>query len=291
MTPEEQAAADAAAAAATKGGETWHAKLPEDMRADPSLIDFKDETEMVNMPINVARSYINTKKLVGRDKLPMPKTDEEWAETYNRLGRPEAASQYNLAVDETIPAPIRELVASEAEWFKTTAHALGLSDKQATSLFTEYTKKTAASAAELRTGAETIQHESEAALRTEYGSSFEGKMVLMNRGIEALNAKVGGGLKDIISGAGLSRDTTFIKTMVMVGEMMAEDLGLDKVTGGPSIDAATLDEQIKTLQADKAYTTASDPAHSMTVAKVAKLMQVKHGNKPVDALTRSSFIT
>jgi len=89
MTPEEQAAADAAAKEALTKEFGWRANLPEDMRKEASLESFKDETEMVEMPINVAKSFISTKKMVGADTLKIPKTDEEWSDVYTKLGRPE----------------------------------------------------------------------------------------------------------------------------------------------------------------------------------------------------------
>jgi hypothetical protein len=273
--------------------ETWHTKLPEDLRADPSLVDFKDETEMVPMPINVARSYINTKKLVGRDKIPMPSTPEEWNDTYNRLGRPEAPTQYNVAVegvDDTNPQ-LKEILSKDVEWFKNVAHEAGLSDTQARKLFKRYTDKTVETFTGMQTNHEVNMNAAETELRTAYGNNFEGKMVLMNRGIEELDRKVGGGLKDIVKNTGLVADPKFVKAMVLVGEMMSEDLGLDKSTGGPAIDAASLDEQIKTLQSSPAYLSSADPAHNVTVQKVAKLMQMKHGKRPVDPMTRSSFLT
>ena len=49
----DDAAAAAEAAAAAAAATTWHKDLPEDIRADPSLVDFKDETEMISMPIGV----------------------------------------------------------------------------------------------------------------------------------------------------------------------------------------------------------------------------------------------
>ena len=131
---------------------------------------------------------------------------------------------------------------------------------------------------------------SETDLRTAFGNNFEGKMVIMNRGIEELDRRVGGGLKETIKDLELARDAKFVKAMVMVGEMMSEDLGLDKLTGEPSMSAESLDEQMATVQASPAYRTATDPGHEVAVQRVAKLMQMKHGKQAVEPLTRQSFI-
>jgi len=256
------------------GAETWHSKLPDDLKADPSLVDFKDEKEMIPMPINVARSYVNTKKLVGRDKIPMPKTPEEWDETYKRLGRPEAPTHYNVAVEGIEDPKLKEMLGNQLEWFKSAAHSVGLNDAQAQKLFKAYTEKSGETLKNIKQTGENSLREAEVELRTRYGNAFEGKMVLMNRGIEELDSRIGGGLKDLIKGVELSRHPAFIKAMVMVGEMMAPDMGLDKDTGGPAISAESLDEQIRTIQASPAYLKATDPGHQVAVDKVARLMQI-----------------
>lgn len=272
------------------GNDSWQSKLPEDLRADPSLVDFKDETELVPMPVNVARSYINTKKLVGRDKIPMPKTPEEWDETYRRLGKPEAATQYNVAVEGVEDPKVAETLKPDAEWFKEIAHKHNLTDEQARGLFSEYVTKTVEGVNSQLKDAQDIITANEAELRTKYGNAFEGKLVLMNRGIDEIDRRVGGGFKDLITGVGAEKSSKFVQGMVMVGEMMAEDLGLDKNTGGPAMAAGALDDQISTLKADPAYTDGTNPGHQAAVSKMAKLMQQKHGTKPVDAMTRTSFI-
>ncbi len=271
--------------------ETWHAGLPEDLRDNPSLVDFKDETEMVSMPINVARSYVSTKKLVGRDKIPMPTTEEEWSDTYNRLGRPEAASQYDIEIDPNADAKVREALSNDVEWFKNAAHKAGLNARQTTALFSEYANRSSEAYATVNSNNENTMQESEAELRTLYGNNFEGKMVLMNRGLSELDQRIGGGLTDMIKATDLQSSPAFVKSMVMVGEMMAEDLGLDKMTGGPAVSAGDLDEQIATILTSDAYGNAQDPGHDVAVEKAAKLMQMKHGKTAVDTLTRTSFIT
>jgi len=286
-TPEEEAAAAAAAAAAK--GETWHIKLPEDIRADASLADFKDEAEMVSMPVNVARSYINTKKLVGRDKIPMPKTDEEFMEVYNRLGRPKESSEYTMVIPESITnEKLKEGLTEQITWFKDVAHKHGLSDKQATSIFGEFANLSATQVGDLQKTAEIAFSEAEVALRTEYGNAFEGKMVLMNRALDSLDA--GTGLKQLITESGLGRHPAVIKTFVKVGEMMAEDLGLDKDSGEIAETPENLEEQKNELMRAKAYTDAKDPAHKDTVRKVAQLLEKIHGRKKVEPTDRNTFI-
>lgn len=270
-------------------GETWHSKLPEDIRADASLIDFKDESEMISMPVNVARSFINTKKLVGRDKIPMPKTEEEWNETYKRLGRPETAALYDLPINETINnETLKAALSDDAAWFRDVAHKIGLSEKQATALFTGYGNRTVESLSRIDTNAENVFREAEIELRTSYGNAFEGKMVLMNRAVEEIG---GTEFKELVKGTDIGRHPAFIKAFVKVGEMIAEDLGIDKTTGAISETPEGLQEQVQTLMALPEYFDATNPAHKVTVAKVQKLMQRIHGTKVVEPTDRATFLT
>ncbi|MCP4488998.1 MAG: hypothetical protein GY820_17050 [Gammaproteobacteria bacterium] len=273
------------------GGEdkTWHEALPEDIRADASLVDFKDESEMVNMPVNVARSYINTKKMVGRDKIPMPKSDEEFMAVYDRLGRPKEATEYSTAIPESITdEKLKENLTTQLEWFKGIAHSAGLNDTQATAIFKAFAESGDKQMGEMQTNAENQFREAEIALRTEYGNSFEGKMVLMNRAIDSLDQ--GTDIKALLDSTGLSRHPAIIKTFVRMGEFMAEDLGIDKTTGEIADTPESLKDQKDELMKSPAYLDAKDPAHDTTVRKVAALIEKISGSQKVEPTNRMTFL-
>ena len=101
--------------------------IPEDLREHPSLSPIKDVQ-------NLARSYVNSQKLIGADKLPLPAnpTDEDLDRIATRLGRPEAASGYEIAVDGNI---ITEDVAQD---FAEMAHKTRLTPKQVVDVLDYY---------------------------------------------------------------------------------------------------------------------------------------------------------
>ena len=271
------------------GDKTWHEALPEDIRADASLVDFKDETEMVNMPVNVARSYINTKKMVGRDKIPMPKSDEEFMQVYDRLGRPKESSEYTLNVPESITnETLKEQLAGQKEWFQKTAHSIGLSNTQADKLFSAYSELTNSSIGDIQQQNENQFREAEISLRTEYGNAFEGKMVLMNRAIDSLDQ--GTDIKALLDSTGLSRHPAIIKTFVKMGEFMAEDLGIDKTTGELAETPESLKDQKEELMKSPAYLDANDPSHATTVRKVAALIEKISGSQKIEPTNRMTFL-
>lgn len=277
MTSEEQIAADAAAAKETLTKEIgWRANLPEELQKDPSLESFKDETEMISMPINVAKSFIHTKKMVGADTIKIPKTDEEWSDVYTKLGRPETQELYNLSSPEGINPALKDMIGKDSEWFRELAHKQGLSDNQATALFQEYAKRVSDTYSKTITQSEDETMNNEIQLRTEFGSAYEGKNILGDRALEKLG---GSGFMEFAKALGLSKHIEFNRFKFALGNMMAEDLGLDKATGQLITSKESLQEQIAELYSNPAYLDATHAEHKVTVTKVTKLMEQLHGTK------------
>ena len=72
--------------------------LPEDLRVEPSLRNFTD-------PASLAKSYVHAQRMIGADKIPLPgktATDEDWANVWSKLGRPQAPSEYQLQFENPV---------------------------------------------------------------------------------------------------------------------------------------------------------------------------------------------
>ena len=274
-----KAAAEAEAAAKlAAANETWQSKLPEDLRADESLAHFKNDENMIPMPVNVAKSFVHTKKMVGADTLKTPKTDEEWEDIYNKLGRPETHELYLLQSAEDTHPDLQESIGKDADWFRNTAHILGLSDKQATGLFKEFTKQMSDKYNEMQNTADTDGINTEIQLRTEYGSAYEGKEIITKRALEKL-----GGVEfmELINATGVNKHPVFKRAMFKIGDMMAEDLGIDKSTGQLLKSKSTVKEEIAHIQAQPAYVDGAHPEHQALVAKVFELNKQIHGDEVI----------
>jgi len=258
--------------------ETWRSKLPEELKAEPSLADFKDESEMIPMPVNVAKSFVHTKKLVGADVIKMPVTDEERMELYNKLGRPETDELYVLQSATDINPVVQKSLDKDTSWFREIAHKLGLSDTQATTLYADFTKQISDNYNETMKFAEQKGINTEIQLRTEYGAAYDGKKVLMQRAMQEIG---GSEFMELVNTSGINKSPAFIRAMFKVGDMMAEDLGLDKSTGALIKSKSSVQEEISSLMAHKAYFDGTHPEHKSVVQKVATLNQQLHGTKPV----------
>jgi hypothetical protein len=147
--------------------------LPEDIRTDPVFRDIRDLD-------GLARTFHGQAKFIGipRDRLlalPADPADAEaMAPIYDRLGRPEKPEAYQFKTD-ALPEGVTRDEATEG-WFRSTAHKLGLSQRQASALFEAWNAHVGE-----RIGAATRQsaqaHEAAiGALKTEWGDAFDEKL-------------------------------------------------------------------------------------------------------------------
>lgn len=244
---------------------SWRDTLPEGIRESADLTKF-DSVDAL------AQSYINASQLIGRDKIPMPKSEDEWTETYNRLGRPDSLDDYEIVTPEGLPANLKTSTDNSIKWFKETAHEIGLNKTQASKFFNKYTtlitEQTQASQDKINQEVA----ETKVMLNTEYGEALPAKMVLANRAMD----KFGGDeLVKLFAETGLGRDPRIIKAFIGIGELIAEDVGLDK-QGEPIESEGDLDAKILELQGRPAYVDAMDPAHLSLVKQVETLMKRRH---------------
>ncbi len=111
--------------------------LPADLQADPSLAGIPD------LP-TLAKNYVETKKLVGMDKVVLPKeaNDPLWhAEggVWSRLGRPKTAGEYKLPKLEGMPEGFA-FSEEGTKAFLETAHKIGMPQAHVEGLFSMFAK-------------------------------------------------------------------------------------------------------------------------------------------------------
>ena len=141
--------------------------IPEDLREHPSLSPIKD------VP-NLARSYVNSQKLIGADKLPLPTnpTDEDLDRIADRLGRPETASGYEIAVDGNI------ITEEAAQDFAQMAHATRLTPAQANGILEYYKNRVEGSVQADAEARHQSQIDASNQLKAEWGSNYDKRVEL-----------------------------------------------------------------------------------------------------------------
>jgi len=244
----------------------WKESLPEDLKNDPSLLTVKD------VP-GLAKSYIHAQKMIGADKIALPgknASEEEWDAVYNKLGKPEEAKTYE---EDFGDLPIPE---ENVKNFKDAAHKLGLNQTQFKGLTSWYKDLIKTQVEDINVDADTKRAESEAALRKEFGKTYDAKLKSSQRvfqtygDTEFLDVE----LKD---GTKLGDHPTFIKLMSNIADTISEDKIATGEKGSEFFTPAEAKRKIAELTAPgTAYWNRKDAEHENAVKEVADMQEMVH---------------
>lgn len=203
-------------AGGAKGGNEFLATLPEELRSDPSLQSIKD------LP-SLAKSFVHAQKLVGADKVVLPKDDskpEEWEAIYNKLGRPEKPEEYKFS-DVKLPEGF-ELDAKLHDRFKPVLHKLGLSNKQADGVRSEFMQyQIETITAEIKAQNEAVAA-GEKALRDKWGANYDENAKKAGLAIAKFASPE---LLKKLEKTGLGSDPGLVEAFYEIGSRMSEDKG------------------------------------------------------------------
>lgn len=220
MADEQAQVAETEVVATEVTSEDWKASLPEDIKDNTALHPIQD------VP-NLAKAYINASAMIGKDKVVIPgehATDEDWSDFHAKTGRPDNPEGYQLELGET---PDENL----SEWFRNTAHGIGLNNSQAQKLVSEYNTKVTEQSEANQVDFEAIRGEVTKDLKKEYGSAYDDRLGLAN----GLAGKFGGG-KDLTElpmadGTLLGDSPQFIRFTISVGEFIRNKVSEDEFEG------------------------------------------------------------
>jgi len=192
--------------------------IPEELRGHPSISPIKDVE-------NLARSYVNAQRLIGADKIPLPAnpTEEDLDRVYSRLGRPDSPDNYDIAADGNI---VTEEVASS---YKDIAHKLRLTPEQASGVLDYYKSVVENTGVANMQQVEQQREQSEAALRQEWGSNYDG---IVQKA--AATAQEFGNPEmfdlDLADGTKLGNNPEFIKAFAKIAEFRQSVTSEDTVS-------------------------------------------------------------
>ena len=252
-------------------GNSFIEMIPEELREHPSLSPIKDVG-------NLARSYVNAQKLIGADKIPLPKnpTDEELDSIYNKLGRPETASGYELPVDGNV---ITEEIATQ---YADIAHTLRLTPQQAQGVLDYYKSSVAQTQEGLQQEAEKQAEKTALELQKEWGNEFESKVTLAKDVVEQFGNTELLQMK-LEDGTLIGNHPAFIKAFAAMGDfkqtVTSEDTVSDS-TKNVNFTPAMAQQEIDSIMNDKqhVYWNRKDPiGRQRAVERMQELMGLVHG--------------
>lgn len=266
------AAREAAKAAGTHILQDWREAIPKEFSTDASMASIKDLG-------GLAKSYINAQKLIGSDKVPIPKdgaSDEEWSAFFAKVGRPESPDKYEFHPLGESP----EGFSMDPEFekaFRTEAHKLGLNKKQAAAMWGSLQARAAQQfkgAIESRQAALTKEGE---ALKTEWGQAYPEKLKIAQKAVDAIERAGVKGLNAWLKKTGAGSEPIVMRLFALVGEQAGEE----KLGPGSRRDAMTPREaeamanrimEEKTHPDYEAYWKKKHPRHNEVVQKVQGLL-------------------
>ena len=227
------------ATAPTSTGNWWDNIEDSDLKGYVANKGWKDSTEL-------ARGYQNLEKLLGSEKLPMPKGDDDvegWNKLYTKLGRPETPEGYGIKAAEGQDPTLANAAASKF-------HELGLTEKQGQALTNWWAEQSqglldAQSAAQAQSAEQAI-----AELKNEWGNKYDENVELGRRAAReyGLDADALGKIEGALGTKGLLD----LMAKIGRGQGEAEFIGQGKTSFGMSPEAARA--RIQSLKGDAEWT-------------------------------------
>jgi len=260
----------AEAAPATTSSPSWLDDLPDDLKTSPSLSKFETKE-------GFAKSYINLEKMLGSEKVPVPKEGdaEGWTRYLKAGGLPDTPDAYGFTKPETVPEGFNydegldkriagmmhkaNLLPSQAKAMR--EELMGLVAEGAQENLNASKAQEAAKALDVQRGTD--------ALKQEWGPAFEQRGKVAGA---AINKFLSPETIAAMDAAGLANNPAIIKDMYNLGVKLAgekELIGVAEQSQAPTdLDAAIADHRSKH---GAALQDRSHPDHKLRVAEMTAL--------------------
>jgi len=224
-------------------------------------------------PKDILSSYRNLEKFAGGSKnlVELPSVDadpDSLNHFYNKLGRPETPDSYKLGEYENADPEV-------TEWYKNTAHELGLTDKQAAALYDKWNEMSSGQMEKMQQ--ESLQNAEQelAALKKEWGKGYEAQVDAGRRAVNALGYD-----KEQLDSLEQKMGTAeMMKLFATVGSKMGEDAFADgsrNNSGAFGLTPAAARQQLSELKMDKNFMAEYLNGNKDAIAKMQRIMDAAY---------------
>ena len=274
--PAPNTAQPAANTTATPESFSWKSQVGEDLSKAPSLGKFEDSKAGLS---EVAKSYVNLEKLLGHEKVPLPKgpEDQEGRAAFNKaIGVPPSPEQYNLP-DREMPGGI-EAATQDKGTFQGVMHKYGLTPEQAQGLWKEYNDMASGAYQKIQQDYSARLDQNINALRKEWGDAYAGNVEL---GQMVINKFADDNKQADFLTANLAKDPAGLKFLAKIGSQFAENKVGDFQYKRFSMTPEEAKNEVARIKADPnhAYRSekATDDDHQNAVEHVNRLIAISMG--------------
>lgn len=254
------------AGAAASEQQVWYSGLDEQTQAYVQNKGWNSPTDLLN-------SYRNLEKFAGGSKnlieLPgVDQGDEAWNAVYDRLGRPASPDEYGIEAPEWADPNM-------TDWFKQTAHELGLTDRQAKTLYEAYNGMVQEQMDAMEMQARESAEKEIEGLEREWGKAFNAQIDMGKRAVAAL----GFNEEQLASYESKLGTAEMLKLFATLGSKMGEDTfeGGERTGGSFGVTPAQAQQQIAELKMDKQFMDNYLSGNPEAVSKMQRLMEQAYG--------------
>jgi len=201
----------------------WRTDLDPTIKDHPSIKNFKS-------PGDLAKSWVEAQRLIGRDKIPVPSdkaTKEDWDVVFERLGRPKTADGYQIPevkLPEGLPLPKEEFIKE----FKSKALELGLLPAQVNQLYSWFMNNEATQYSQFMSERDQARVGAENALRKQWGKAFEQNYQIAEQAVIKYGSE---GFVEKLKSTGLNNDPDMIQFIANMAKNFSEDTLAGKAPG------------------------------------------------------------
>lgn len=226
--------------ASNAAGNWWDGFQDNDLKGYVQNKGWKD-------PADLAVGYKNLEKLLGAEKIPMPKGADDaegWTRVYDALGRPKSADEYKLSVPEGDTGEFAKLAAGKF-------HELGLTAKQAEGLAAWYNEQGSGRMNEMQQQQAAKAEADMQSLKQEWGAAFDENVEFGRRAAReyGLNAEKLSALENSLG------TSEMLKLMATIGRAQGESEFVTSSSGNTfGMTPSAAQQRITALRADKSWT-------------------------------------
>jgi hypothetical protein len=245
--------------------QNWKDTLPDELKNDPTLENYKDVESL-------AKTVVHQQKMMG-NRIPMPKNDEEKAELYSKLGRPDEPDKYDLAIPDSHKQHFHDTALNN---FKNVAHQIGLNNDQVNALIDYQVKELDAQQNLVNAGSTNQKEEVEAGLKKEWGYDFDKNLRAAQR---AMQVYADDELMDLMN-TEVGNNPAVIKLFARLGKDVTEDMAQNTQNNSLQVSPLDAKQEIQQIMADTShpYFDASNPEHKNAVEHMRQLHEKAFGN-------------
>lgn len=264
------------------GGVKYHYPegLDESYHGNPTLLKYADKEGNFNQA-EVMKALIHASSTIGADKMTVPTknfTDEQWRETFTKLGLPADVKDYNIDVE----APEGMKLDTEIlDGVKNKAHELGVLPKQLKGIVDFYNN---AQAEQMKAGMESYKQEiaqNRENLRKEWGDSFNAKMQMCEETLNHFFPEESD--RKAIAETGFLDTIVGTKFFNMLGEKLQEDGFNPEIKGSFGNSMDELDTKITETHGKLMEMGKMHPQYNNKLKEYQTLLNKRHGTQIVGA--------